>query len=100
MTTTHCFAEQKIAPVEISGESFRRIKEMTLTGRVYVDNISGDLESTLAVANSKTGETYPPGSVVQLFPNEPMVKHEAGFNPITKDWEFFKLDVDKNGTTI
>jgi len=100
MTTTYCFAEQKIAPVEISGESFRCIKEMTLAGRVYVDNISGDLESTLAVANSKTGGTYPPGSVVQLFPNEAMVKHEAGFNPITKDWEFFELDVDKNGTTI
>lgn len=99
-TTTYCFAEQKITPVEISSESFRCIKEMTPAGRFYVDNIAGDLESTLAVAKSKTGGTYPPGSVVQLFPNEAMVKHESGFSPITKDWEFFELDVDKNGTTI
>jgi hypothetical protein len=100
ITSTYCFADQKIIPVKISNESFRCIKEMTPAGDFYVDNIAGNLDATLAVAKSETGGVYPPGSVVQLFPNEAMVKHEPGFNPITKDWEFFELDVDENGTTI
>ncbi|MBL4607645.1 MAG: hypothetical protein JKY01_07445 [Pseudomonadales bacterium] len=73
---------------------------MTPVRGFYVDNILGDLNGTLAVAESATGGAYPPGSVVQLFPNEAMVKRQKGFSPITKDWEFFELDVDKNGTTI
>jgi hypothetical protein len=40
------------------------------------------------------------GSVLQLVPTEVMVKREKGFNPVTKDWEFFELDVSKNGSEI
>ena len=29
-----------------------------------------------------------------------MVKRRKGWNPATKDWEFFFLDVDAKGTTI
>ena len=39
--------------------------------------------------------TIRPGSVLQLMPNEVMVKHEKGFNPATRDWEFFYIDVDE-----
>ncbi|MDI1302625.1 MAG: hypothetical protein PSX71_12025 [bacterium] len=87
-------------PVEITAKSFKCIKEMTPVRGFFVDNLSGNLEGTLAVARSATGGVYPPGTVVQLFPNEVMVKRETGFNPVTKDWEFFELDVDKNGSTI
>ena len=73
---------------------------MTPVRGFFVDNLAGNLEGTLAVAKSPTGGVYPPGSVVQLFPNEVMVKRETGFNPVTHDWEFFELDVDKNGSTI
>jgi len=43
---------------------------------------------------------YPPGSAIQLIPTEAMVKHDKGFNTATHDWEFFDLDVSKDGTQI
>lgn len=88
------------APIEITEKSFKCIREMTKVRGFFVDNIAGNLEGTLKVANSPTGGVYPPGSVVQLFPNEVMVKRETGFSPVTRDWEFFELDVSKDGSTI
>lgn len=80
--------------VEVTEASFKCLHEMTKTGKMYVDNLLGDLDGTLAVANNLSG-TYPPGSVVQLLPNEVMVKLEKGANPATNDWEFFVLDGSK-----
>jgi hypothetical protein len=88
------------APIHVDEKSFKCVREMTPVRGFFVDNIAGNLDGTLAVAKSTTGGVYPPGSVVQLFPNEVMVKRENGFNPITKDWEFFELDVDEHGSTI
>ena len=34
------------------------------------------------------------------MPNEVMIKQQQGFNPETRDWEFFYIDVDKNGSKI
>lgn len=84
----------------IDATSFRCITSLTAVRQFYVDNLHGDLAATLAVANSKTGGAYPPGTVIQLIPGEAMVKREKGFNPATRDWEFFELDVSKEGTEI
>jgi hypothetical protein len=84
----------------IDATSFRCITSMTPVRQFYVDNLNDDLAATLAAANSKTGAVYPPGSVIQLIPGEAMVKREKGFNPATRDWEFFELDVSKSGTQI
>jgi hypothetical protein len=35
-----------------------------------------------------------------LIPGEVMVKRDKGFNAATNDWEFFELDVSKDGTKI
>jgi hypothetical protein len=86
--------------VHVDDRSFRCMTEMTPVRHFYVDNLLGNLDATLAVAKSETGGAYPPGSVVQLVPTEVMVKHEAGFNPTTRDWEFLELDVSKDGSTI
>lgn len=88
------------APVEITANSFKCMRDMTPVRDFFVDNIAGDLDGTLKIATSLSGGVYPPGSVVQLFPNEVMVKREQGFSPATKDWEFFELDVDENGSSI
>lgn len=89
------------APADpISADTFGCIRDMTPVRGFYVDNLDGNLEATLAVANSPTGGVYPPGSVVQLVPGEVMVKREAGFSPATRDWEFFELDVSAEGSTI
>jgi hypothetical protein len=81
--------------LEVSSSTFTCIRDMTKVRGFYVDNLKGDLEGTLAIANSETGGVYPAGSVVQLVPGEVMIKHEAGFSPATKGWEFFELDVSE-----
>ena len=86
--------------VEVTANTFRCITDMTPVRHFYVDNLLGDLEGTLAVANSPDGGKYPPGSVVQLVPTEVMVKHGEGWNPATRDWEFFELEVSTDGSTI
>ena len=68
---------------QIDAKSFRCITEMTHVRQFYVDNLLGNLDATLAVANSPTGGTYPPGSVIQLVPGEAMVKRHKGFNAVT-----------------
>jgi hypothetical protein len=85
---------------DIDANSFRGITKMTLVRQFYVDNLRGNLDATLAAANSTTGAVYPPGSVIQLIPGEAMVKRDRGFNAATHDWEFFELDVSKDGTQI
>ena len=84
----------------IDAKSFRCITKMTRVRHFYVDNLRGNLAATVAAANSKVGAVYPPGSVIQLVPGEAMVKREKGFNATTHDWEFFELDVSKDGTQI
>lgn len=91
---------EEAAEAAIDESTFGCIRDMTAVRGFYVDNLAGDLDATLAVARSETGGTYPPGSLVQLVPTEAMVKRAPGFNPATRDWEFFELDVSADGTAI
>ncbi len=86
--------------IEVSDDSFNCLTAMTQVGEYFVDNLLGNLEATVAVAQSATGGTFPPGSVVSLIPSEVMVKHQEGWNPATNDWEFFELNVSAEGTAI
>ena len=90
----------KTTVVNIDEESFSCIRDMTPVRHFYVDNLLGDIEGTLAVANSPEGAVYPAGSVVQLVPTEVMVKREFGTFPATGDWEFFELEVNEKGSKI
>jgi hypothetical protein len=85
---------------DIDANSFRCITKLTPVRQFYVDNLQGNLDATLTVANSPKGRVYPPGSVVQLLPTEVMVKRDGGFDVATHDWEFYLLDVSKDGTQI
>jgi hypothetical protein len=86
--------------MDIEANSFQCIRKMTPARQFYLDNLQGNLDATVAAANSTTGAVYPPGSLLQLIPGEAMVKHDRGFNAETHDWEFFELDVSKDGTKI
>ena len=86
--------------IAVDGGSFRCIRQMTPVRHFYVGNLLGQIDATLAAANSKSGAIYPEGSVVQLVPTEAMVKREKNFNPATGDWEFLDLDVSPDGTRI
>src|SRR5262249_45437368 len=90
--------DAKAGGLKIDATSFRCIRKMTPVRQFYVDNLLGHRAATLEVANSKTGGVYPPGSVIQLIPGEAMVKREKGFNPATRDSEFFEIEVMKPGT--
>ena len=89
-----------VSATDIDAQSFRCITKMTKVRHFYVDNLRGDLNATLAAANSTTGAVYPPGSVIQLIPGEAMVKRDKGYDTTTHDWEFFELDTSKDGTQI
>lgn len=92
--------EVELPQLAIDAGSFDCLEKMTKIRHFYVDNLLGDLEATIAVAESTEGGIYPPGSVVQLVPTEVMVKHPPGFNAATRDWEFFELDVSAEGSSI
>jgi hypothetical protein len=98
--TAFLLTMSSVSATDIDTQSFRCITKMTKVRHFYVDNLRGDLNATLAAANSTTGAVYPPGSVIQLIPGEAMVKRDKGYNATTHDWEFFELDTSKDGTQI
>jgi hypothetical protein len=89
-----------VEDVVVDAADFKPLAEMTHVRGFFVDNVAGDLDGTLAVANDPEGGTYPVGTVIQLIPQEAMVKRAPGFDPESNDWEFFTLDVTAAGTTI
>lgn len=85
--------------IVVTDSTFKCLGEMTPVRHFYVGNLKNNLKGTVAVAKKGRG-AYPVGSVVQLVPGEVMVKQPKGFNVATKDWEFFELDVSKEGSKI
>lgn len=85
--------------IKVDDNSFKCITDMTPVKHFFVDNLLGNLDATVKVANAGSGD-YPPGSVLQIMPNEVMVKHNAGYSPATRDWEFFWIDITKEGQKI
>jgi len=79
---------------------FVRLQDMTPVREFFISNPAGHLKKALAVANSESGGTYPVGTIIQLVPQEAMVKRAPGFSPATKDWEFFELETSADGTKI
>jgi hypothetical protein len=84
----------------LTAADFTNIHSMTRVGDHFVTNVNGHLAQALAVANDPNGGVYPVGTIIQLVPQEAMVKRRAGFSPSTRDWEFFSLDVSASGTKI
>ena len=80
--------------------TFQCISSGTPVERYFLWNVFGLEDEALAFANGESGEEFPPGTVIQLVPQEAMVKRLPGFNDATNDWEFFFLDVNTEGTVI
>ncbi len=89
-----------VQDAKLSAADFHNINTMTRVGDHFVTNVRGHLAAALAVARSAKGGAYPVGTIIQLVPQEAMVKRAPGFSPATNDWEFFSLDVSAKGTTI
>lgn len=54
----------------------------------------------LAVAGGTSPLPYPPGTIIQLIPNEAMVKRGGSFDLDNADWEYFFLDPSEPQTRI
>jgi hypothetical protein len=93
--TTVVVEDAKLGPAD-----FRNINTMTRVGDHFVGNVRGHLPAALAVARSDSGGRYPVGTILQLVPQEAMVKRAPGYSPATNDWEFFSLDVSATGTRV
>jgi len=85
---------------EVQADDFVALGDMTPVRGFFVNNLLGHLDEAVAVAESPDGGVYPVGTVIQLIPQEAMVKRAEGFSPDTNDWEFFTLDATAAGTTI
>jgi hypothetical protein len=91
--------EMRERKLKVDDSTFKRILKMTAVRGFFVDNLAGNLASTVAVAQAGKGE-YPEGTLLQLIPNEAMIKQQKGFSPGTNDWEFFALDSNEKGSRI
>jgi hypothetical protein len=84
----------------MQADDFVRLQDMTPVRGFFIDNRLGHLDEAIAVANDPEGGAYPVGTIIQLVPQEAMVKRAPGFDADSNDWEFFSLDVTAEGTTI
>ena len=94
--TTSTVAED----LDMKPSDFRNLSTMTSVRGFFIDNRLGHLAEALRVANSPDGGVYPVGTIVQLVPQEAMVKRRKGWNATTHDWEFFFLGTSTTGTEI
>ena len=86
--------------LDMKPADFRNLSTMTHVRGFFVDNRLGHLPEALRVANSPEGGVYPVGTILQLVPQEAMVKRAKGWNPTTHDWEFFFMKTSATGTEI
>jgi hypothetical protein len=80
-------------------DDFRCLETFVRVDQFYVDHLGDRLDEAVAVAETGEGP-YPVGTLLQLVPQEAMVKRAAGFSPETHDWELFFLAVSDEGTVI
>jgi hypothetical protein len=99
-TTTTDPTTGGLEDLDMQPEDFVCILGWDKVRKFRVTNLLGHLDETLAVANDPAGGVYPVGTVIQLIPNEAMVKRRAGFAPDNSDWEYFALNTTADGTTI
>ncbi len=95
-TSSKASTEEFVAEVD----DFVNLAAMTPVRGFFISHPGGKLDEAVAVAESADGGTYPVGTIIQLIPQEAMVKRGGGFDPAANDWEFFELDVSAAGTEI
>jgi len=88
------------ADVHVTAASFESLKTMTPVRGSSSPTCSATCRARSPWRARTHSGVYPTGTLLQLVPQEAMVKHRPGWNPATDDWEFFALDVSATGTTI
>lgn len=83
-----------------TADDFECVTTWTRVRRFRIANPAGHLDTALAVARGELPPPYPVGTIIQLVPQEAMVKRGAGFYPDANDWEFFVINPTTAGTEI
>lgn len=91
---------EQVEDLVMDAGDFVPLRDMTPVRGFFVANPLGHLDEAVAVANDPEGGVYPVGTIIQLVPQEAMVKRAPGFDADSNDWEFFSLDVTPEGTEI
>ncbi len=86
--------------LDMNPEDFACLLDWPRVRRFRITNLLGYQAETMAVAENPEGGVYPVGTVIQLIPNEAMVKRAQGWSEETNDWEFFSLATSAAGTEI
>jgi hypothetical protein len=81
-----------------SESDFECLTDWARVRRFRIDNKLGRLDEALAVAHGDAPLPYPPGTIIQLVPNEAMVKRGGNFDLDNANWEYFTID-PRDGTT-
>lgn len=84
----------------MQASDFTNLHDMTAVRGFFVANKLGHLKQAVAMATANKGGIYPVGTILQLVPQEAMIKRHKGYNAKTSDWEFFFLTTDATGTQI
>lgn len=100
LDSTACACVTPPDDLDAQAADFTCLTEWPKVRRFHITNLLGRTEEALAVANNPEGGSYPVGTIIQLVPQEAMVKRREGFSPATGDWEFFFLNVSNDGTDI
>lgn len=85
-----------------TAEDFGCLTEWRPVRGFWLKNALGPEYEDEAVRIAEAGmvEALPPGTIIQLVPQEAMAKLLAGSDPATGDWEFFNLSAGTSGTEI
>ncbi len=90
----------EVEDLDMQAEDFVCILGWDKVRKFRITNLLGHRDEALAVAADPSGGVYPVGTVIQLIPNEAMVKRAIGFSPENADWEFFALETSAAGAVI
>jgi len=88
--------------VAITEKSFSCMHVGTKIRKTYIRNADpAKLKEAVRIYENKVeGVEYPAGTIIQMVPNEAMVKHAKKDFPNTNGWEFFAFEVSAEGTKI
>ena len=97
-----CLSAPASAAEPITEKSFGCMHEGTKVKNTYIRHSDpAKLKEAVRIYETGAADTdYPAGTVLQLVPNEAMVKHAKKDFPKTNGWEFFAFEVSAAGTKI
>lgn len=92
--------EDVVEEFTVTDEDFACLTEWEGVRGFYMSNLLGNTAEAVRIAEGGFAEPAPVGTVVQLIPQEAMVKLPAGTSPSTNDWEYFLLQNNAGGSSI